>query len=145
MTPKRWTELFFMDEATAFAAGHRPCAECRREDFNKFKSFWLAGNRGFGFNNKTSIKDVDAILHKERIDAAASKVTYDERLDKLPDGAFVLTGGEPHVLYKAQLYQWSPFGYGQPVNLPQKGTVQVLTPKSVINTFQAGYIPQMSV
>ncbi len=145
MTPKRWTELFFMDEATSFAAGHRPCSECRREDFNKFKLFWLAGNPGFQFNNKTRIQYIDKILQKERMDAAASKITYDERLDKLPDGAFVLTGGEPHLLYKEQLYQWSPFGYKKLIDLPREDTVPVLTPKSIIHTFHAGYSPQMSI
>src|SRR5450631_2539141 len=90
MTPDRWTELFFLDEATAFAAGHRPCCECRRKDFTRFKSFWLKGNPGYGFTEKTSIREIDKILHQERIDHNKAKITFEELIDHIPDGAFVL-------------------------------------------------------
>ena len=68
MAPNRYTELFFMDEATSFAAGHRPCFECRRIDYNHFKTLWLKGNPEYEFNEKTSIQKIDAILHQERMD-----------------------------------------------------------------------------
>src|SRR4051812_14165929 len=68
MTPGRWTELFFLDEATAFAAGHRPCFECRREDAKRFKTCWIKGNPEYNFSMTTSITQIDEIIHKERID-----------------------------------------------------------------------------
>ncbi len=95
MAPDRWTELFFLDEATSFAAGHRPCFECRREDAVKFKSSWLKGNPGYNFNEKTSIREIDKILHKERINRDRTKVTFEEDVRVLPNGVFVFAGGEP--------------------------------------------------
>jgi hypothetical protein len=110
MAPNRYTELFFMDEATAFAAGHRPCFECRRPDYNKFKSFWLKGNPGYGFDEKTSIQKIDDILHVERTIRDKSKVTYEESVNGIPNGAFVLSGGKPYLIFNGQMYLWSPFG-----------------------------------
>src|SRR5688572_2180120 len=75
MSPDRWTELFFLDEATAFAAGHRPCFECRREEALRFKSFWIQGNPEHSFHMKTSIQLIDNIIHSERIDANNKKIT----------------------------------------------------------------------
>src|SRR3954469_22149992 len=77
MTPGLWTELFFMDEATAFAAGHRSCFECRRDDASHFKAAWLKGNPQYGFTIKTSINKIDEIIHAERIDSNGKKVTYE--------------------------------------------------------------------
>ena len=145
MTPNRYTELFFMDEATAFAAGHRPCFECRREDYNKFKTYWLKGNPKYGFNEKTSIKKIDDILHSERINNNRSKVTYEENIKDLPDGAFVLFNNQPHLIFKGLMYLWSPFGYEKGIALAGVGKLPVLTPKSVVNTFRAGYIPQIAL
>src|SRR5258706_7062392 len=81
MAPNRYTELFFLDEATSFAAGHRPCFECRRKDADKFKSFWLKGNPEYNFDQKTSIQEIDNILHKERMEYNKSKITFEERID----------------------------------------------------------------
>lgn len=97
MGPNRYTELFFLDEATSFAAGHRPCFECRRMDYHKFKSFWLKGNPEYHFTEKTSIKEIDDILQKERIDNHKSKVTYEEDIEKIPDGSFVLIDNNPFL------------------------------------------------
>ena len=80
MAPNRYTELFFVDEATAFAAGHRPCFECRRQDYNRFKSSWLKGNPEYHFNEKTSIQKIDEVLHQERINRGGSKVTFEENI-----------------------------------------------------------------
>src|SRR5262245_6320448 len=74
MMPDRWTELFFLDEATSFAAGHRPCFECRREDAQRFKSFWIQGNPEYNFDMKTSVHQIDKIIHTERIGHEKSKV-----------------------------------------------------------------------
>jgi len=145
MAPGRWTQLFFMDEATAFAAGHRPCAECRREDFNRFKTYWLSGNPGYGFTIKTRIREIDAILHLERITANKEKVTFEARPDQLPDGVFVLIDNDPYLLYKGQLHAWTPFGYTGTIAIPAVEQITVLTPRSVVQAFHAGYIPQVAL
>jgi methylphosphotriester-DNA--protein-cysteine methyltransferase len=84
MAPDRWTELFFLDEATAFAGGHRPCFECRRENANRFKAAWLKGNPHYGFDHKTSIKKIDEVIHRERIDKNGEKVTVKRQLNIYP-------------------------------------------------------------
>jgi hypothetical protein len=144
MAPNRYTELFFLDEATAFAAGHRPCFECRREAYNHFKSCWLAGNPAYRFDDSTSIRSIDDILHSQRIDNAEKKITYQEHIKNLPDGTFIRLLGKPHLIANNLLHQWSPSGYGEAIALPKTGKVTVLTPKSSVNAFRAGYQPQMA-
>ncbi len=146
MSAGLYTELFFLDEATAFSAGHRPCAECRREDYNRFKDAWIKGNPSFGFDAKTTIGKIDEILHRERMDANGNKVTYTERLDKLPNGSFIEYEGRPFVMKEPdQVAAWTPFGYEEIIELPKGIEVVVLTPQSIINSFRAGYIPQKAV
>ncbi|MGN6639972.1 MAG: hypothetical protein ACTHJ8_13760 [Mucilaginibacter sp.] len=145
MAPHRYTELFFFDEATAFAAGHRPCFECRRQDYNRFKSFWLKGNSEYGFDEKISIQKIDEILHRERLNHDGSKVKHQENLNTLPDGTFIEIGGKPHVIFREVIYEWSPFGYGEKKPLPKVETITILTPKSFVNTFRAGYVPEVRV
>lgn len=144
MSLDRYTELFFLDEATAFAAGHRPCCECRREDFNKFKSFWLAGNPAYNFDKKTSIQRIDNVIHEERINRNKSKVTFEENIHNIPDGSFILLNNEPYIVLGSQFYLWSPFGYRDGIALPNVEKLIVLTPKSIVNTFRAGYLPQIT-
>jgi hypothetical protein len=145
MSPNRYTELFFLDEVTAFAAGHRPCFECRRKDYDRFKAYWVSGNRKHGFDLNTSINNIDKILHKERISSKGEKVTYKEKIKSLPEGTFVQIGDQPYLLAKARLHPWTVFGYEAPVPLPEAETVTVLTPRSIVNAFTAGYIPQMAL
>ncbi len=145
MAPDRYTELFFLDEATAFAAGHRPCFECRREDFNRFKNLWILANPQYHFNNNTSIREIDKILHHERINKDGSKKTFEQVVNNLCDGTFISIDKKAYLFYKKQLYLWSPFGYEKQNTLTIKGKVQVLTPLSVVNTFRAGYAPQISI
>ncbi|KAA2242962.1 hypothetical protein F0L74_10600 [Chitinophaga agrisoli] len=145
MMPHRYTELFFLDEATAFAAGHRPCFECRRQDHNRFKAHWLKGNPEYGFNDRTSIQEVDKLLHTERIGRDRSKITFTTAADELPDGAMILLNGNAQLVYGQSLHQWTPFGYEKTAHLPAGSHVTVLTPRSVINAFKAGYIPQMAI
>lgn len=145
MSPNRYTELFFFDEATAFAAGHRPCFECRRQDYNRFKSFWLKSNPEYGFDEKTSIQKIDDVLHRERINRDGSKVKHEEDLNSLPDGTFIELDGKPYVIFQEAIYEWSPFGYGEKKPLPEAEKVTVLTPKSFVNTFRAGYVPEVRV
>ncbi len=145
MSPNRYTELFFFDEATAFAAGHRPCFECRRQDYNRFKFYWLKGNPEYSFNNKTSIQKIDDILHGERIDSEKKKITYDDNIKNIPDGTFVLLNKQPYLIANKLMNAWSPFGYDKIIDLPKMKKVTVLTPKSIVNAFRAGYKPQMSL
>ncbi|MGI8952168.1 MAG: hypothetical protein ACR2FN_11360 [Chitinophagaceae bacterium] len=143
MAPNRYTELFFLDEATAFAAGHRPCFECRREDYNRFKSCWLKGNPEYGFDNKISIQKIDNILHGERINGEGKKVTYAENIKNIPDGTFILFNRKPYLIANKLMHTWSPFGYNEVIDLPKTGMATVLTPRSTVNSFRAGYRPQM--
>jgi hypothetical protein len=145
MSPGLYTELFFMDEATAFSAGHRPCFECRRKDYDRFKSFWLKGNPQHGFNEKTSIREIDNIIHEERIDKNGKKVIHEENTGNLPNGIFVLFNDQPFLLMNKQLYQWSPFGYEKGIALRDIKKIEVLTPLSVVNALRAGYIPQINI
>lgn len=144
MSPDRWTELFFMDEATAFSAGHRPCAECRREDFNRFKKYWLVGNAEAGFNEKTPISLIDNFVHVERVDKKNRKKTHRQVAGQLPDGSMVVISDRAFVKSADRLYEWSPGGYKNPVKIPD-GEVAVLTPVSFVKAFRAGYVPQIAV
>lgn len=143
MTPRLYTELFFLDEATAFSAGHRPCFECRRPDAQRFKTAWLQGNPGAGFNERTSVNLIDDILHAERITKQGEKVTYTAAAGTLPDGTFILLDDHPYVVASGQLYSWDPSGYGPAKPLPAGLSVAVLTPRSIVNAFNAGYVPQI--
>jgi hypothetical protein len=144
MSPNRYTELFFLDEATSFAAGHRPCFECRRSDYHQFKSLWLKGNPEYRFNEKTPIKKIDDILHKERIDRHQSKVTYEEKIERIPNGSIVSIDDNPYLLFEKKMYLWTPFGYDKGIALPNTNKLTVLTPKSLVNTFRVGYLPQIA-
>jgi hypothetical protein len=145
MSPRRYTELFFWDEATAFAAGHRPCFECRRNDFNRFKAFWIVGNAGHGFDLNTSINEFDKILHRERLTPGGAKAFYEADINALPNGCFIEFNNKPHVILKGLMFPWSPFGYGKGIACLPGCVVKVLTPKSIVNTFIAGYSPQVVI
>jgi hypothetical protein len=145
MSPNRYTELFFFDEATSFAAGHRPCFECRRNDYNRFKVFWLKGNPEYGFNEKTSIQKIDDIIHQERIDRNKSKVTFEEDVYHIPDGSFILIDDKAFLVFEKKIFLWSPYGYETGKPLPEEDTLTVITPRSLIKTFQAGYQPQINL
>jgi len=140
MAAGQYTELFFLDEATSFSAGHRPCFECRRAQASAFKTFWLKGNPEYGFNAKTPIKLIDDVLQQERIDQDYKKVTFMEFPDVLPIGTFVIFEHEPHLIRDGMMYRWSAEGYKAAKPFPRE-KLPVLTPKSVVNTFRAGYFP----
>jgi hypothetical protein len=143
MMPNRWTELFFLDEATAFSAGHRPCFQCRYKDHKRFKSAWLKGNPQYGFTEKTPVSEIDKILHAERINKG-EKVTYNDDPANLPDCTFILIDSLPYVISKDLMYQWTPIGYEKGITLPTAQQVEVLTPRSIVNMLRAGYEPQIS-
>lgn len=145
MAPNHYTELFFMDEVTAFAAGHRPCFECRRDDYNKFKSAWLKGNPEYKFTDKTSMREIDEILHNERINKNRSKKTHEENNSNIPDGTFIVIKNQPYLVFKKHLYLWTPSGYTKEKPFAVVGKSTVLTPKSIVNVFRAGYVPQIKL
>jgi hypothetical protein len=137
MPPNRWTALFFLDEATALAAGHRPCFECRREDAVRFKAAWLAGQQR---NDNPPIIAVDNVLHPERI-AKGRKITWRARLADLPDGAMIERNGVALLWWRDRLRPWSFAGYGAP--FASSGEVNVLTPRSIVAAIAAGYAPAL--
>ena len=140
MAPNRYTELFFLDEATALAAGHRPCFECRRQDFLWFASLWGAAA---GKPGRASVAQMDQVLHAERVDRNGAKVVYRAAVDALPSGAFVRMEGQPHLVLSSWLLPWSPAGYGTPQRHPEGGEVDVLTPRSIVAVLAAGYCPTL--
>jgi hypothetical protein len=146
MTPGRYTELFFLDEATALAAGHRPCAECRRERYNAFCAAWLAGNARTIGSQKPTAPIIDDRLHAERLSADGSKRFFLANLDQLPNGVLIKRkerGEEDYLLWGDRLFCWSSRGYLAPQPRPKKEEVWVLTPKSTIAAIRAGYVPEI--
>ncbi len=143
MAPSSYTELFFLDEATALAAGHRPCGECRRSDAKRFKDLWLEANGASLQGKPGTMANMDAVLHSERIGRDGVQRRWEARLSELPDGAMVVVG-DPHAAFLLQqgcLYLWSPAGYVERRTIPSGRTVTVLTPPSVTRVLAAGYRP----
>lgn len=128
-----YTELFFLDEPTALAAGHRPCFECRREAAMAFLAAF-AGAPG-------QVDAMDAALHREQLDEGGSKRVWRTRLSTLPDGAFVVLNGRPHGLRDGRLRAWSFAGYGPPAANDGNAELDVLTPPSTVAALAAGYRP----
>jgi hypothetical protein len=136
MSPRRYTELFFLDEAVALAAGHRPCAECRREQFNAFRDAW---RKRSGVDHLPMADEMDVELHTTRIGVQRPKVTYEATLDSLPDGTFVRVDKNAYLLFEGALLLWSPEGYVRREAYPQDEIVAVLTPKPIVECFRHGY------
>jgi hypothetical protein len=145
MAPGRYTELFFLDEATALAAGHRPCGECRRADYRRFRAAWLRGNRSRGLAADVPIGAIDRELHRDRLGPEGRARTYLARVGSLPDGVFVVRPGaaEAFLVWGGCLAPWSPAGYGELRPSPRGERVRVLTPRSTTATIAAGYAPEV--
>jgi hypothetical protein len=147
MRPGRYTELFFLDEATALAAGHRPCGECRRADYLRFKQAWAAGNPERGISPSQPIALLDVELHRDRLGADGAQRTYRVDIGDLPDGAFI-AGTDPAsaaLLWRGALWTWSFSGYSRTGPRPARGEITVLTPRSTVNAIAAGYLPMVHV
>ena len=137
MAPGRYTELFLLDEATAFAAGHRPCAECRREDYNRFAALWVQLHPG-----ERGAEAMDRRLHDERVESATGgQRRHPAGLDELPDGAFVALDDAAWLVLGDELLQWAPNGYASRRPRPRDGTAAVLTPPSLVAVLRAGWVP----
>ncbi len=141
LMPGRYTELFFLDEATALAAGHRPCSECRREKHKIFKTLWLQSNREQLTNNNPAIAEIDTVIHSQRINRNQEKVRFRGQLKDIPNGVFVQFKGKhkTHLVFEENLYEWSPFGYISKKPAKSKDEIFVLTPRSIVKTIEAGY------
>ena len=136
MTPGSYTELFFLDEAVALAAGHRPCAECRHDHFVQFRQAWAGRGRA------PTADEMDRTLHRERLAAPRTKRTYRERMSALPDGAYVAIDAGAWLLWQGAAYRWSAAGYLERRPQP-RGAVTVLTPRSTVAALEAGYRPRV--
>ena len=133
LQPRRWTELFFLDEATAIAAGHRPCAECRREDYRRWQAAWDAAGLG-----ATNADAMDVVLHTDR---TGPRPRCEAR--SLPAGAMVLDAGRPWlVLGGGELAEWTPAGYGER-RAAGRRWLELLTPASAVAVLVAGYEPAL--
>lgn len=128
MQPGKFTELFFLDEATALAAGHRPCALCRREDYNRFLARAGAGGAD----------EIDERLHRERLDGDGRRLHRAE-VDELPDGAFVLLRGEPWLVLGGGLRRWTPAGYTDRADAA--GRIDTITPPTLVELLRTSWQP----
>jgi hypothetical protein len=134
MATRSWTELFFLDEATALAAGHRPCFYCRRDDANAFRAAWERGNCLSGVR----APEMDEVLHTERLDGKAKRLhALPVTLDELPDGAMVQAEGESYLIVRGQPQQWSFEGYRK-IDFALHAA-KLITPPSTIRALRAGY------
>jgi hypothetical protein len=135
LQPGRFTELFFLDEATAFAAGHRPCALCRREDYNRFTEIWRDLHPG-----QVGADAMDAQLHAERlVPGRHAQRHHHARHEDLPDGAFVVHDEEPCLLLGAALLRWTAAGYEPRGRRPARGPALLITPPSLVEVLRSGW------
>jgi hypothetical protein len=137
MRPGLFTELFFLDEATAMAAGHRACALCRRADYDRLTGLWADLHPG-----QVGADAIDAQLHAERVDPATRGQRHHAApLDDLPDGAFVLRDGRPWLVLGGQLLAWTPAGYTNRIPRPARKRAMVITPPSLVAVLRSGWEP----
>ncbi len=148
MTPGEYTELFFLDEATALAAGHRPCAQCSHTRFTEFQQHWAAANPELAGGSTPKVDVIDDQLHRERLTEAyyardQRRRVYLDALDDLPEGVFVALGDglAPYLVLDGGILPWTPGGYGAPVVRPTGQTAIVLTPRSVVRAIRNGFHP----
>jgi hypothetical protein len=136
MAQRSWTELFFLDEVTALAAGHRPCFYCRRDDAERFRAAWCKGN-GLG---DARAPEIDAVLHSERLTGRAKRLhPLPCPIADLPDGAMIAVEDEAFLVTQSRLLRWSFAGYSTAAF--EADEVDLLTPPSTLRALQAGYLP----
>ncbi len=144
MQPNRYTELFFLDEATALAAGHRPCFECRRADAERFAGLWAETRQ---WPAPARAPEMDLGLHAERVGPSGRKNSYRAELAGLPDGTFVrldpVAGARCYLVDGSHLFAWSPGGYVAAGPRPKRREVDVLTPRSIVAVLSSGYRPML--
>jgi len=139
MTPGHYTELFFLDEATALAAGHRPCAECQREGFTRFRDLWALANPELAGTPRPAATVLDLALHEERTATTDNATRSCISIEKMPDGVFVTDDEhDAYLVLSDRLLRWSPAGYERPIATLHY-PLRVLTPASIVRTLAAGY------
>lgn len=136
-----YSELFFLDEATAFAAGHRPCAYCQRARHLEFKGAWVRANVSEDLRASTKMPDIDKVIHAERAISGGGKRTYDALLAELPNGAIFEHEECAYLVSARGFLPWSFAGYGGPQSIDPATVVKALTPRSIIRAFTEGFIP----
>lgn len=140
----KYSELFFLDEATAFSAGHRPCSYCQRDRSNAFKEAWLRANVADPDQfDSFRMPQIDKILHSERAIRGGGKVTYEACIAELPVGSMFESDGSAFLLSPKGILPWSFDGYGAVQVLDKQMSVRVLTPRSIVRAFAAGFVPLM--
>jgi hypothetical protein len=138
MATRSWTELFFLDEATALAAGHRPCFYCRRDDANRFRAAWEEGNGLV----RARAPEIDAVLHRERLDGRSKRLhPLPRALARLPDGVMVAEQSVSYLIVQGRALHWSPAGY-RAADIPLRDPV-LLTPPATLRALRAGYLPRL--
>src|ERR1700729_3431486 len=137
LRPRRYTELFFLDEAVALAAGHRPCAECRHAAYQSFLTAWPAGR---ALPAKPAADDIDWVLHRQRRLVDGARVTYPALLSELPEGVFIVHDDESWLAHDGGLRRWTPAGYADRID-QFDGPAAVLTPRATVAAIRAGYRP----
>ena len=141
--PGRYSELFFLDEATSLSAGHRPCAYCQRTRFNDFKSRWHRVFMRGSDARLLRVTDIDAFLHGDRVTDKREKKTFIAEPHELPDGAIFEFMGQARLVHKGRHLLWSHEGYSFAELVPANSTVAVLTPKSIVQLYSTGYAPSV--
>lgn len=139
MTLGRWTELFFLDEATALAAGHRPCTFCQRKRSIEFRQHWVAANQSFFGISDIKVDAIDNILHQERMNREKPFLNIDD----LPDDVFVEFNQKAYLICQKNLLEWSFGGYLAPIKKPPNILVKVLTPLSSVRAIRNGFQPMI--
>ena len=139
--PHRYSELFFLDEATAFAAGHRPCSYCQRVRLEQFKRAWESAFPQAGA--LVSAPVIDDMLHRHRIGKSSTKVTFASTIGALPDGTFIEADGRPYLLHDGRRLPWSFAGYGAAEPAKDDSQVTVLTPRCIVEVFKVGFAPHV--
>lgn len=135
--PGHLTELYFLDEATGLAAGHRPCGECRHHDYQAFKTLWQVAHPAAA----SDAKSIDIRLHADRLAARGAQRTYYAPLAELPSGTMITIDSQPHLITESGLMAWSFDGYQASTVQPVAGPVEVITPRATVAVLAAGYRP----
>lgn len=137
---RHYTQLFFLDEATALAAGHRPCALCRRADYRRFAELWAKSN---GLPAPPKAAAMDDVLHAERWASRGKPKNVMRSFAKLPDGAVVVLGDAPHLVKGGRLWRWTFEGYRPGPRTESHACCALVTPPSILGILAAGYQPML--
>ena len=140
-----YSELFFLDDATAFAAGHRPCNTCRKPRYGEFKTAWVRANHPDSAAGNVAITEIDKVLHAERAIAGGGKVRFNAPLNTLPSGTLFEYEDAAFLVWRGAAHRWSFDGYSRSALQVGPQAVKVLTPASVVRMFRSGFVPSVHV